>query len=362
MYRDLDAAELAARLGAADEPYLLDVRDPEEFRAWSIAGAVNVPLAELARRIDELPSDRELVSICASGNRSATAAELLSRAGFSVANLSGGMAAWAMVYDAVTLDVGGVHVVQVRRRGKGCLSYLAGTGDEAVALDPSLDTAVYLRLAAGHGWRITRVFETHLHADHLSGARALSRVTGATLHLNPADPFERAFVPLAHGDRFELPGGPVIQALHTPGHTRSSTVYVVDDRAVLSGDTIFVDGVGRPDLADRATEFAHDLYRSLHDELAGLSDETLVLPGHYGESVAVSPGRAVAVTFGQLRQSLDVLAYDEDRFVAWATSRCSSRPPHYAEIVAANMGRTRLALDLLRRLELGPNRCAVSGG
>ena len=322
MYRDLDAAELAARLGTADEPYLVDVREPDEFRAWSIPGAVNVPLGQLTQRIGELPGDRELVSICASGNRSAAAAEAMTRAGLRVANLAGGMSAWAVVYDAVALELGEAQVVQVRRRAKGCLSYLAGAGDEAFVIDPSMDTDVYVRIAAAHGWRISRVFETHLHADHLSGARALAEATGASLHLNPADPFELGFLPLGDGDSFELPGGPVVQAAHTPGHTRGSTVYLVDGRAVLSGDTLFVDGVGRPDLAERAAEFAHALYGSLHRRLAGLACETLVLPGHYGEGVVVQPDRAVAATLGGLRRSLEALSYDEDRFVAWATASC----------------------------------------
>ncbi len=221
MYRDTDAAELAARMGTPDEPFVLDVREPEEFAVWSIPSAVNIPLAELGVRAAEVPAEREVVTVCATGNRSTSAAEILSRTGRRVANLAGGMAGWALVYDAVTVELDDVRVVQVRRRGKGCLSYLVGAGDQAFVVDPSLDTEVYSRLADEHGWRITRVFDTHLHADHLSGARMLAEAADAYLHLNPADPFEFAYEPLGDEDGFELPGGAIFRvvAVHTPGHT-----------------------------------------------------------------------------------------------------------------------------------------------
>jgi glyoxylase-like metal-dependent hydrolase (beta-lactamase superfamily II) len=362
MYRDLEAAELAARLGTANEPFVVDVREPPEFARWSIPSAVNIPLGELAARASEVPENREVVSVCASGSRSSEAAELLSRAGRRVANLTGGMAAWGMVYDAVTMELENLRVVQVRRRGKGCLSYLVGAGDQAFVVDPSADIDVYVRLADEHGWNISRVFDTHLHADHLSGARALCEVTGASLHLNPADPFDFPYLPLSDGDRFELPDGATlrVRAMHSPGHTRGSTVYVVSDRILLSGDTLFIESVGRPDLADRAEEFAHDLYRSLHDKVLALPDDTLVLPAHYGDEVVVRPDQPVGATLDELRRALAPLSNDEDAFVSWATAHAVARPPNYVEIVEANMGRSPLSLASLRQLEIGPNRCAVS--
>ena len=362
MYRDADPAELAARLGDSDEPFVLDVREPAEFAAWSIPTAVNIPLRELAARASEVPAGCEVVTVCATGSRSSAAAEILSRTGRRVANLAGGMAGWAMVYDAVTVELDAVRVVQVRRRGKGCLSYLVGAGDVAFVIDSSLDTEVYLRLADEHGWRIARVFDTHLHADHLSGARRLAEVTGASLHLNPADTFDFTYEPLGDEDRFELPGGASfrVQAITTPGHTRGSTIYVVADRVVLSGDTLFVDSVGRPDLADHAEEFAHTLYHSLHHKVLSLPDDPLVLPGHYGEKVMVRPDRPVGATLGELRRTLAPLGYGESEFVSWASDAVAPRPPNYEEIIQANMGRSDVALPLLRQLEVGPNRCSVS--
>ncbi len=364
MYRDLEAAELAARLGTEGAPFVVDVREPFEFAEWAIPSAVNIPLGELSARLAEVPEDREVVAVCASGNRSSTAAELLSHAGRTVANLAGGMSAWGTVYDSVTVEVEGARIVQVRRRGKGCLSYLVGSGDRAFVIDPSADLDVYRRLADEHGWTIERVFDTHLHADHLSGARALAEQTGASLHLNPADSFDFPYMPIDDGERFELPEGVTfdVVAMQTPGHTLGSTVYVVGGRVLLSGDTLFIESVGRPDLADRAEDASRDLYRSLHGKVLVLPDETLVLPGHYGESVAaaVRPDRPVGSTLGELRRDLAALSYGEEDFVSWATARAVPRPPNYVEIVRANQGRSPATLASLRQLEAGPNRCAVS--
>ena len=354
-YRDIDAEELARRLGTDAEPYVVDVREPDEVAAWAIPGAVNVPTGALPGRVDEFPRDREVVVVCASGSRSAAAADLLARAGLHVSNLRGGMSAWGRTYDRVVVEDGDVRVVQVRRRGKGCLSYVIGAVDEAFVIDPSIDVDVYREVAAEHGWHITRVFDTHLHADHLSGARALAADAGASLHLNPHDTFDFEFEPLHDGETFRL-GADVeltVAALTTPGHTEGSTIYFVGDRIVLTGDTLFVDGVGRPDLAERAEEFSHNLYRSLHERVLTLPDATLVLPGHYGDEVVVLPGEPVGATLGELRRTLRPLRMDEDAFVEWATSLATERPPGYTEIIRANMGRSDLPASHARATRAG---------
>jgi glyoxylase-like metal-dependent hydrolase (beta-lactamase superfamily II) len=361
MPTELSAASLAGLLGTADQPFLLDVREPEEVASWSLPGAVNIPLGELTERLGELPPGAAVVTVCASGNRSRIAAELLEAAGLEVSNLTGGMASWAQVYDAADIQVGSATVVQVRRRGKGCLSYLVGAEDEAFVVDPSMDTEVYLRLAEQRGWRISRVFDTHLHADHLSGAARLAQVSGASLHLNPADAFRFEFVPLSDGDQFTLPGGTAISVavLHTPGHTEGSCMFFVGDSAVFSGDTIFVDGVGRPDLAERAHEFARNLHRSLGEKVLTLPDHVTVLPAHYGDRVVVAPGRPVGAELGELRQALPPLSMEAEEFIAWATSRVNERPPNYVAIIQANMGASGAPPEQLRQLESGPNRCSA---
>ena len=273
------------------------------------------------------------------------------------------MRAWADVYDSAELDLpAGVTVVQVRSATKGCLSYVVGAGDEAFVVDPSLDVEQYLEVAATHGWRITRVFDTHLHADH-SRARELSRPRPerrctSTRRIGSTSTTNR----LTDGERFELPGGTVfgVAALHAPGHTRGSTAFRVGDAAILTGDLLFLDGVGRPDLAESATEFANELHRSLAERILALPDETLVLPAHHSEDTPVRPGVPLVATLGALRSSLAPLRMDREDFVAWAEAHVASRPPNYREIVVANQSGATANDAGLRELELGPNRCAVS--
>jgi glyoxylase-like metal-dependent hydrolase (beta-lactamase superfamily II)/rhodanese-related sulfurtransferase len=358
---ELSAADLAALLGTEKEPFVLDVRQPEEVESWAIPGVVNVPLGDLPARLSELPTDRQVVVVCASGNRSSRATRLLALAGYHAVNLTGGMGAWGQVYDTAVCELSVGRIVQVRRRGKGCLSYLVGAGDESFVVDPSVQVELYTSLAEQMGWRITRVFDTHLHADHLSGARELARRCGASLHLSPYDSFDFDYRPLREDERFPLPGGldVSVAVLHTPGHTQGSVVFVVGDEAVLSGDTLFVDGVGRPDLAERAEEFAANLHRSLQEKVLGLPDETTVLPAHYGDATPVVPGTPVAASLGSLRGLLPQLSYDEATFVSWATSKLAERPPNYIEIIKANMGRATITSEALASLEAGPNRCSV---
>jgi glyoxylase-like metal-dependent hydrolase (beta-lactamase superfamily II) len=360
--KQISASDVAARLGTEDEPFILDVRNPDEVAEWAIPGAVNIPLGDLSARASEIPRDEQVVVVCGSGGRSSLATDALTRFGFDAHNLTGGMAAWGTVYDTAELAAGAATIVQVRRRGKGCLSYVIGAGDEAFVVDPSRDLDQYLDIAAAKGWRITKVFDTHLHADHLSGARDLAAATGARVHLNPADSFDFEYTPLTDGDRHELPGGVgmSVAVMHAPGHTMGSTIYFVGDGAVLTGDTLFVEGVGRPDLADRAEEFAHNLYHSLQERVLTLPDDTFVLPGHYGEGVPIHSHRPVGAPLAELRATLEPLQLDEDDFVVWATQRAVPRPPNYVEIVKANMGRPETPADLLARLELGPNRCSAS--
>ncbi len=354
--------QLLSQLDGPNAPLLIDVRESDEYAAWRIPGAVLVPLGELADRLNEIPRDRHILTVCAAGLRANKGAEILASAGYSVSVLIGGMESWGRAYEAVTASLGGATIVQLRRRGKGCLSYVIGSQDRAVVIDPSVEIERYLDLAQQFGFTITHVFDTHLHADHLSGARALSERTGATLLLNPADPFAYDFTPIVHDLRIEISDELhlTVSAVSTPGHTEGSTVYRLGDVALFSGDTLFLESVGRPDLAEQAEAFAHSLYRSLHEVVLKLPDDMLVFPAHYGDAVTVHYGELVTKRLGELRSSLPALAYDEGTFVQWAMSRVTDRPPNYVEIVRYNAGRSDKSVDELRTLELGPNRCAIA--
>jgi glyoxylase-like metal-dependent hydrolase (beta-lactamase superfamily II) len=345
----------------SDSVQLVDVREPDEFTDWKIPGSVNIPLGSLEARLSEVDPAREVIVICAKGGRATTGAEVLRVNGISSAILAGGMGSWASTYDTVEAEIAGATVVQLRRRGKGCLSYVIGAGSKAIVIDPSLDTDRYLEVASAHGWTITDILDTHLHADHISGGRQLAQATGATLRLNPSDPFQYDYEPLVDGLTISLAGdvGVTVAAVSAPGHTEGSTLYSLGDKAIFTGDTLFLESVGRPDLADQAEPFARNLYASLHERILPFGDETMIFPAHYGDAVEVEFGKFVSKELGELRHTLPALALSEDEFVAWAVANVKDRPPNYVAIVKINAGIDALSDDAAE-MELGPNRCAIA--
>jgi glyoxylase-like metal-dependent hydrolase (beta-lactamase superfamily II) len=352
--------ELVVRLDDSDL-FLLDVREPDEVAEWHIPGVYNIPLGSLSSRMGEVPRDRDIVVICAKGARAQQGAEFLATQDISSRVLEGGMGTWGSTYDHVAAEFAGATVVQLRRRGKGCLSYVVGAGERAVVIDPSCDLSHYLDVAAEHGWTITHVLDTHLHADHLSGARGLASAVNASLWLNPADPFQFDFEPLVDGTSIELAPGVdlVVSSVSVPGHTEGSTMFQLGQHAIFTGDTLFLESVGRPDLADEAEGYAHHLFHSLHERVLPLSDDIMVFPAHFGAGVAVQSDHFVARRLGELRDSLAPLALSEVEFVRWAIANVKDRPGNYRQIVGINAGKAELNANAAE-LEMGPNRCAIA--
>lgn len=361
--REIDADDLKARLERGERLFLLDVRTPEEYGPWHIDGTVNVPVDNvLAGQFGDLPRDSEVITICSHGNRSATAARVLSGAGYRVTSLRGGMAAWNRVFDAVQVPLalaGDGRLLQVRRVGKGCIGYVLISDGVAAVVDPPCRIERLLPLIEAQGARPAHVLDTHQHADHVSGARRFAALTGAVLHLNPKDRYARSdFEPLGDGDSVPV-GRSTMRALHAPGHTPGSTLFEIDGRALLTGDILFVEGVGRPDLRDRARAFAEDLYATYQTRLRPLRDTLFVLPGHYGPDVPFTFDEAIGAPLGSLKRRIPLFAASQDEFVAYVTSRVPERPANAEAIIALNRGEAPCVPDESEVLEEGPNRCAV---
>jgi glyoxylase-like metal-dependent hydrolase (beta-lactamase superfamily II) len=361
MVKNITSEQLNAILGTKDEPVLLDVREPEEVESWRMPNSINIPLSQLEQRINEIPKNRKVLTICASGRRSSLVAKFLSDRGFEVINLIGGMHAWACSYDVAELSQNDLGLIQIRRRGKGCLSYLIYSGDEAFAIDPSNQVSIYLDLAQEKNLQITKIFDTHLHADHVSGVRKLAEKTGAKIYLNPYDDFHFDYSALSDEQTFSL-GGSVefkVIAMHAPGHTKGSTVFTVSNDFAMTGDVLFIDGVGRPDLAEKAREFAENLYDSLANKILTLPDELKIFPAHYSVEFPIKPHQLIYETLGNLKAKLKVLSLSKSDFINWAVSNVSKRPPNYQKIIHINMGKSALNDEEILNLEAGPNRCAV---
>ena len=235
----------------------------------------------------------------------------------------------------------------------GCASYLIGDSDAGIAavVDPKIDVAEYLRLARFLGVEIAHVLETHTHADHVSGHGRLQAATGATIHIHRDAGAAYDHEPFDHG--WELALGDVrVRALHTPGHRPEHTAFALYDGrraagrpwAVLTGDSLFVGDLARPDLAIDPEDGARGIFRSLHERLLPLPDDTEVWPGHLGGSMCGGPAMDLKVssTIGFERaHNRELAERDEERFVAGAVARLGPQPPNFRVIVEVNRGPLR---------------------
>ena len=235
---------------------------------------------------------------------------------------------------------------QVLHEDLGCASYVVADGGDAAVIDPKWDVDDYLRLAEEHSFVIAHVLETHNHADHVSGKGRLAKATGATIHVPAAADVEFPHDPLADGDRVGV-GDVSITALATPGHRPEHTAYLVADESrgedpwlVVTGDSLFVGDVARPDLALDKEEGARGLYGSLKRLLA-LGDFAEVWPGHIGGSLCGGAGMSEkpGTTIGFERRFNRLLASeDEEAFVRALTGSLAPQPPNFQRIVALNRG------------------------
>jgi glyoxylase-like metal-dependent hydrolase (beta-lactamase superfamily II)/rhodanese-related sulfurtransferase len=239
---------------------------------------------------------------------------------------------------------------QIVHEDLGCASYLVGDTASGVAavIDPQWDIDPYLHLSRLHGVRVEHVLETHNHADHVSGHGRLARATGATLHVHALA--EATYPHEGFGDGWTLPlgEGATIEAIHTPGHRPEHTSFLLRDAgrgddpwALLSGDCLFVGDVARPDLAVEPREGAADIFRSLHERLLALPEETEVWPGHLGGSLCGSSGidLKTSSTIGFERRHNRALRFEsESEFVEDAVATTGSKPPNVEHIVSLNRG------------------------
>lgn len=230
----------------------------------------------------------------------------------------------------------------------GCASYLLGCGGlgQCAVVDPRAeDLDSYVSFAARQNMRITQVIDTHVHADHRSGGGALATRVGAPYRLHESADVGWSYSPMHDGEQIEL-GNTRVTVIHTPGHSEDSVCLVVTDLKrgpdpwfILTGDTLFVGAVGRPDLPGRARENAGELYDSIHRRLLTLPDDLEIYPGHFsgslcGAGLSGKPSSTIAFE----RRFNPMLSLDREAFID-ALSTVPPKPAEMAAILAANRGR-----------------------
>jgi glyoxylase-like metal-dependent hydrolase (beta-lactamase superfamily II) len=381
------------RLLRNESMFILDVRNRDEFERWRVEGphpvpTLNIPYFELldlegeeedvaaavmrgvqAQLMGQLPGDRPILAVCAEGNTSNYVAEGLRRLDFDAVNMEGGMEAWGNFYTWHPVEGSArFSLYQVVRPARGCLSHVLVSDGHAAVFDPARHIETYRELAASVGAQIERVLDTHLHADHLSGGPELGQRGHVPYHLHPYDaihpidllPARIAYRPLEDGQTFRI-GSAEVRVLHFPGHTLGMVAFLVEGRYLLSGDSLFLESVARPDLGGKADAWAPLLYESLK-RMAELPDETLVLPAHFSDITAAGGNGVFSATLGELKQrnpGLQKLAEGEAAFCDYILANLPEFPPAYVEIKRANAGLVSPDARKAQELELGKNICAV---
>lgn len=370
---EMQAHDIAGKAIRKENFFILDVRNKSDFEDWKIEGEnieyLNIPYFDLLDGVedilDQIPSDKEVIVVCAKEGSSVMIAEMLAEHGRTVGYLKGGMKAWSehlMPVKVGDLKDGG-ELYQFVRIGKGCLSYMAVSNGEAAVFDATRMTDVFIDFAKSVNAKIKHVFDTHLHADHISGGRIIAEKTNATYWLPPKDAGEVVFQyqPLEDGDEVVIGNTKIsIEALYSPGHTIGSTSFVIDEQYLLTGDILFIDSIGRPDLAGLAEDWVLDLRETLYARYKELSDELIVLPAHFMIMEELNDDGTVAKKLGELYASNHGLNIaDEVEFRQMVTNNLPPQPNAYQEIRQTNMGKMNPDEDKQREMEIGPNRCAV---
>ncbi|GLJ01814.1 MBL fold metallo-hydrolase [Bacillus sp. YKCMOAS1] len=369
----MTAEQLTKKIINKEPIFLLDVRNESDVQDWKIEGKavdyINVPYFELLDGVEDMvekvPTDREVLVVCAKEGSSIMVVEMLSEAGRTVSYLQGGMKAWSEHVEPVKIGdlSGGGELYQFVRMGKGCLSYMIMSSGEAAVVDAARMTEVYIDFAKKHDVSVAHVLDTHLHADHISGGKKLADQKGAAYWLPPKDAEEVTFEykHLEEGQRITIGTSSIdIHPLYSPGHTIGSTSFIVDNQFLLSGDILFVDSIGRPDLAGLAEDWVGDLRETLYDRYMALSKELIVLPAHFMVMEEVNEDGSVWKELGVLfEENHGLNIEDEDVFRQMVTKNLPAQPNAYQDIRYTNMGKLTPDDEEQREMEIGPNRCAI---
>lgn len=405
--QEIEPEDLKKKIDNDENVFLLDVRTPQEYEAWRISydKYVNPKLIPVDRLfvsdpilLKEIPKDKEIVTVCAHGNRSLIAANILNQLGYNVKSVKGGMAGWNKVYDAAEIPVpkeAPFKIWQIRRISKGCMGYIISSKEEKLAaiIDPSREIyQAFLKTAKDNELQITKLLDTHQHADHVSGIVKLIKTITTTetnveqtfAYFSSLEEYDYSSSPLKNivyvkdGDRIDIGNKVTLRAIYTPGHTNGSMSFLIEytpsdnnknninDKNLtysylFTGDTLFVDGVGRPDLRDQSVKFAELLYDTYNKKILQLDDDTVILPAHFnGTSIVLKHTVPILETLGTIKKKIKFLSRDKKEFIQYINDTVPPRPMNYRTIISIN--KQMLPYDEIEMpdLEAGPNSCMVS--
>ena len=370
--KEITTNQLLQRMRSESNMFILDVRSEEDYKAWKLEDiktpeTVNIQyidfIEEPEKMTEKVPEGREVVVLCGKGGASDYVADILRKAGRDAVNVAGGMKSWGALYHTnVVYESGQARVEQFNRVGKGCLSYILVSGGEAAVVDPARHIGQYQDYLRQNNLKLKLVFDTHIHADHLSGGLSLAQAEGAEYLLSRADApgASMAFRALEDGMEFTLGASSLkVVALGAPGHTPGSTIILFDNKVLFTGDTLFVSSMGRPDLGGQAAIWVKDLFNTIQG-LKKFGDDALVLPTHTAGPVEYNEHGAVARTLGQIRAKNPLMNIpDLEKFSQQVLAHLPEQPDTYDKMRKANIGAISPSEEDMEQWELGKNRCAI---
>ncbi len=361
---------------AGNEFLLLDVRVNEKFDRFKVEGLflpdmVNVPYVEFVEHEEEsvakVPAAEKVRIVCAREGSARYVAEILVNHGFKdVRFLEDGIKTWGnMLAPKLVASVDGYKLFQFIRPGKASCSYGLISNDEMVLFDPSRNVDFYQSFAENNGARIIKSFETHLQADYISGSKQIAADRGAHIlgHENDFKDATFKYQKIVDDQVYSFSkGGPEIKALHMPGHTPGSTSYLIDNKYLITGDTVFILSIGRPDLGGKAEEWSKLLYHTLKTKIMELEDDLVILPGHYMDWSEANPSRVFSDTLGNIKnKNSDIYSIStETEFIGFIKNNMRPQPEVYAEIRKVNAGLLEVGAEEQEIMDLGKNECAAS--
>ncbi|NLX17697.1 MAG: MBL fold metallo-hydrolase [Desulfobulbus sp.] len=369
-----EAKELFHWLVTKEDIVVVDVRNPKDFDRFHIEGPypfeqLNISYYEFMEDEEEAvmrtPSDRKIRIVCAKEGSARYVAEILERHGYDVRYLADGIKTWGNLLVPKLVAQGQDYALyQFIRPGKASCSYGLLSGKEMMLFDPSRNLEFYIDFAEKHGCVITRTFETHLQADYIAGSRDIAGRTGAVFYANDGDfkSSRNAYTSLQDGEFLGFDsGGPRVQVLFTPGHTPGSTCFLVDGQYLISGDTVFINSVGRPDLGGQVKEWAVQLFASIQ-QIRQLDHSLIVLPGHYSDWEEADSNLLFARTLSEIfeRNSAIYNLDTEADFVAFIEANMRPQPEEYDIIRQVNAHLREEDEERQEELDLGKNECAAS--
>jgi glyoxylase-like metal-dependent hydrolase (beta-lactamase superfamily II) len=376
---EMTPAELVSGLEAGKEIHVLDIRTPHQLESGRIDILPadwfhNIPVAELLHEADanaiELDPEKNYAVVCTRGNDSLKVADYLNHHGFHAASVAGGMLSWMSTTLPRELDPpGGLdRLVQFDRVGKGALGYVLISDGEALVIDPPRHTLAYLELVDAADAKVVGVADTHAHADYVSGGPNLALALDAPYCLHPMDavypydgtPGKVRYQPLDVGATIRV-GRASVTVEHTPGHTEGSVTFRIGDDAALTGDFIFIESVGRPDLGERTEEWTDVLFQSLERARNRWPGSMRIHPAHYAAASERNEDHTIGRAFGDLRDSNAPLGLsDAQEFSKWVLSRTGEFPEAYRTIKSINVGLHVADETEIDELENGRNECALT--